>query len=113
MSKGSLNVLAVVGSLQRESVTRVVIHHVARQLQAAGCLVDVLDFEKEPLALYNPDTAHELHSEDLVLVPQRSRTVRGFGLLQPLLIARAGPRSNAAKNARAGVEELLDRLLMG
>src|SRR6266567_4261976 len=60
MSKGSLNVLAVVGSLQRESVTRVVIHNVAGQLKAAGCLVDVLDFEKEPLALYNPDTAHEL-----------------------------------------------------
>ena len=60
MAEGSLNILAVVGSLQRDSVTRVVIHHVARQLQAAGCLVDVLDFEKEPLALYNPDTAHEL-----------------------------------------------------
>jgi len=56
----SLNVLAVVGSLQRESVTRAVIHHVARELQTAGCIVDVLDFEKEPLALYNPDTAHEL-----------------------------------------------------
>jgi adenylate cyclase len=41
----------------------------------------------------NPETARELHSEDLVLVPQRSRTVRGFGLLQPLLIARAGPGS--------------------
>jgi FMN reductase len=55
-----LNVLAVVGSLQRDSVTRVVIHHVSEQLRAAGCTVDVLDFQKEPLALYNPDTAHEL-----------------------------------------------------
>ena len=60
MPEGSLNILAVVGSLQRESVTRVVIHHVAQQLRTAGCLVDVLDFEKEPLALYNPDTAHDL-----------------------------------------------------
>jgi len=55
-----LNVLAVVGSLQRDSITRVVIHHVAGQLRAADCAVDVLDFQKEPLALYNPDTAHEL-----------------------------------------------------
>jgi NAD(P)H-dependent FMN reductase len=60
MRDAPLNVLAVVGSLQRDSVTRVVIRHVARQLQAAGCVVDVLDFEKEPLALYNPDTAHAL-----------------------------------------------------
>ena len=28
---------------------------------------------------------------DLVLVPQRARHVRGFGQLQPLLVARAGP----------------------
>jgi adenylate cyclase len=28
---------------------------------------------------------------DLVLVPQRPRQVRGFGLMRPLLIARAGP----------------------
>jgi len=55
-----LNVLAVVGSLQRGSVTRIVIQHVAGQLRAAGCNVDVLDFLKEPLALYNPDTAHDL-----------------------------------------------------
>jgi FMN reductase len=60
MSASALNVLAVVGSLQRNSVTRVVVRHVARQLQAAGCAVDVLDFEKDSLALYNPDTAHNL-----------------------------------------------------
>jgi AcrR family transcriptional regulator len=30
-----------------------------------------------------------------------------------LLIARAGPRSREARNARAGVEELLDRILAG
>src|SRR5204863_7974852 len=54
-----LNVLAVIGSLHRDSVTRTVINHVARQLQADGCSVDVLDLEKEPLALYNPDTSHD------------------------------------------------------
>ena len=56
----SLNMLAVVGSLQRESVTRAVIGYVAERLRAVGCAVDVLDFEKEPLALYNPDTAYDL-----------------------------------------------------
>jgi FMN reductase len=60
MSETPVKVLAVVGSLQSESVTRVVVRHVAEQLQAAGCAVDVLDFLKEPLGLYNPDTAHEL-----------------------------------------------------
>jgi FMN reductase len=59
MGGTSLNVLAVVGSLQRESVTRVVVRHVAQRLQAAGCAVDVLDFKRESLALYNPDTAHD------------------------------------------------------
>jgi FMN reductase len=60
MPEPALNILAVVGSLQRDSVSRVVISHVARELQASGCLVDVLDFQKEPLALYNPDLAHDL-----------------------------------------------------
>src|SRR5512137_2531391 len=60
MAEASLNVLAVVGSLQRDSVTRVVVRHVAQHLQAAGCAVDVFDFEQEPLALYNPDSAHGL-----------------------------------------------------
>ena len=60
MAEASLNILAVVGSLQRDSVTRIVIQHVAQRLRADGCSVDVLDFQKEPMALYNPDTAHEL-----------------------------------------------------
>ncbi|HEV2390782.1 MAG TPA: NAD(P)H-dependent oxidoreductase [Verrucomicrobiae bacterium] len=60
MAEAPLNILAVVGSLQRGSVTRLIINHVAEQLRASGCSVDVLDFQNEPLALYNPDTAHEL-----------------------------------------------------
>jgi FMN reductase len=59
MSEPALKILAVVGSLHRESVTRCVIQNAARQFQAAGCVVDILDFAQEPLALYNPDTAHE------------------------------------------------------
>ncbi len=60
MNDSPLSVLAVIGSLHQTSVTRVVVRRVAQQLQAAGCAVDVLDLEKEPLALYNPDTAHDL-----------------------------------------------------
>jgi NAD(P)H-dependent FMN reductase len=59
MSETTLNILAVIGSLHSKSVTRTVIRHAAKQLEASGCSVDTLDFEKEPLALYNPDTAHE------------------------------------------------------
>lgn len=59
MPNRSLHVLAVVGSLHESSVTRIVLQHVAEQLKALGCAVDLLDFQKEPLPLYNPDTASE------------------------------------------------------
>jgi len=59
MSETTLRILAVIGSLHAKSVTRTVVRHAAKQLESDGCSVDVLDFEKEPLALYNPDTAHE------------------------------------------------------
>src|SRR3989442_15221698 len=58
MSGQPLQVLAVAGSLHRKSVTRAVVQHVAKRLKAEGCIVDVLDFETEPLPLYNPDTAY-------------------------------------------------------
>src|SRR6266496_4663127 len=59
MPEPPLQVLAVVGSLNPSSVTRAVIRHVAERLRSEGCSVDVLDFEAEPLPLYNPDTAYE------------------------------------------------------
>jgi len=58
MSDEPLQVLAVVGSLNPTSVTRAVILHAAERLRDDGCSVDVLDLEKEPLPLYNPDTAY-------------------------------------------------------
>ena len=58
MSDQPLQVLAVVGSLNPTSVTRTVILHAAERLRGDGCSVDVLDLEKEPLPLYNPDTAY-------------------------------------------------------
>src|SRR5256884_5131146 len=59
MSDQPLQVLAVVGSLNPSSVTRTVILHAAERLRGDGCSVDVLDLEKEPLPLYNPDTAYD------------------------------------------------------
>jgi FMN reductase len=59
MSESALRVLAVVGSLNRTSVTRIVVQTIAEKLRAQGCLVDVLDFQHEPLALYNPDLAYD------------------------------------------------------
>src|SRR5687768_10141619 len=59
MSDPPLQVLAVAGSLHRASVTRAVVVRVAEGLRAAGCAVDLLDFETEPLPLYNPDTAYD------------------------------------------------------
>src|SRR5213082_1523185 len=59
MSEQPLQVLAVVGSLNPSSVTRTVILHAAERLRGDGCSVDLLDLEKEPLPLYNPDTAYD------------------------------------------------------
>ena len=58
MSQTPLNVLAVVGSLNRNSATRAVIKLVADQLQAAGVRVDLLDLSEEALPLFNPDSSH-------------------------------------------------------
>jgi len=59
MSEPSLNVLAVAGSMNQKSVTRIVVNHIAEKLRADGCTVDVLDLQNEPLPLYNPDTSYE------------------------------------------------------
>ena len=67
-----LQVLAVAGSLHRRSVTRAVVQHVAKRLKAEGCIVDVLDFETEPLPLYNPDTAYHAPGFDAL----QTRVVR-------------------------------------
>ena len=58
MSEQPLRILAVVGSLNERSVTRVVLRHLATLLRDAGCEVDVMDFLEQPLPLYNPDLAY-------------------------------------------------------
>src|SRR5262245_13169096 len=72
MPETPLQVLAVVGSLNRTSVTRIVIQTIADKLRAQGCSVDVLDFQDEPLALYNPDSAYE----SAAYAPLRERVER-------------------------------------
>jgi len=52
----TLKVMAVIGSLHGQSVTRVVVNHVADGLRADGCEVDVLDLAIERLPLMNTDT---------------------------------------------------------
>lgn len=56
-SNTPLRVLAVIGSMNANSVTRVVLLHTAELLEEAGVTVDVVDFTREPLALFNPDSA--------------------------------------------------------
>ncbi len=51
-----IKVMAVVGSLHENSVTKVVINHVAEGLREAGCEVDLLDLADEKLPLVNTDT---------------------------------------------------------
>ena len=51
----TLKVMAVIGSLHEQSVTRVAVNHVVDGLRAAGCEVDVLDLAKEQLPLVNTD----------------------------------------------------------
>ena len=57
MTTTPLNVMAVVGSLNRVSATRVVVQHAAAHLRNLGATVDVLDLLEEPMALFNPDSA--------------------------------------------------------
>jgi len=54
----ALRVLAVAGSLNSDSVTRLVVGEAARQLAALGCEVDLLDLRQEPLPLYSPEISH-------------------------------------------------------
>ena len=58
MREGKLQVFGVVGSLNQNSVTRIVIHHLGTDLQKKGCDVDFFDPVKEQLGLFNPDSSY-------------------------------------------------------
>ncbi len=60
MSNQPLHILAVIGSLNQNSITRTVLLDLTAKLKAHGCDVDVLDFQTDPLPLYNPDVSHGL-----------------------------------------------------
>jgi len=55
MPEQPLNVLAVVGSLNKVSSVRFVVNHVANGVKATGANVDLLDLLNEPLTLFNPE----------------------------------------------------------
>jgi NAD(P)H-dependent FMN reductase len=93
MSKPALNVLAVVGSLNRNSVTRLVVTDVAEKLRARGCHVDILDFCQEPLALFNPDSVYD--SADYKSLQQRVEKADAYLLGTP---DYHGSMSSATKN---------------
>jgi len=69
MSESPLNVLAIAGSLNRKSVTRTVINHIAEKMRANGCTVDVLDLQNETLPLFNPDTSY--HTQEFSALQKR------------------------------------------
>ena len=58
MTSPNLNIMAVAGSLNRNSATRTVIKLMGDQLSAAGARIDFLDLSEEQLALFNPDSSH-------------------------------------------------------
>jgi NAD(P)H-dependent FMN reductase len=59
MLDNKLQVLAVAGSLGQNSVTALVINHMAGELARRNCLVDVLDLRKERLDLFDPEASHK------------------------------------------------------
>jgi NAD(P)H-dependent FMN reductase len=69
MSESPLNVLAIAGSLNRKSVTRTVVNHIAEKMRANGCSVDVLDLQVETLPLFNPDTSY--HTKEFGALQKR------------------------------------------
>ena len=58
MSESSLNVLAVVGSLRTNAITRTAIRQLSTQLEHRGCHVDILDLKQTPVAPYNPESTY-------------------------------------------------------
>lgn len=72
MLQRPLQIMAVVGSLNKASVTRVVVQHVTEKLRAANCNVDVFDFLHESLPLFNPDSAYS----SAAFSPLRERVIR-------------------------------------
>ena len=93
MLETPLHVLAVIGSLNKSSVTRTVISQIAAELTAQSSTVDVLDLLAEPLPLYNPDVAHS--TSDYPILQARVHRADAFVLGTP---DYHGSISSALKN---------------
>lgn len=69
MSEQALRVLAIIGSLNQKSVTRIVLLDITEKLRLRGVEVDVVDFTTQPLPLFNPDSAYT--SAEFALLKKR------------------------------------------
>jgi FMN reductase len=58
MKETPLQVMCVIGSAARSSATHTVVDQIARRLGVLGSGVDVFDPAKEPLPLFNPESAY-------------------------------------------------------
>jgi FMN reductase len=58
MSESQLNILAVVGSMRGNSITRVAVQDLSRRLTEMNCRVDLLDLGETPIPPYNPQTTY-------------------------------------------------------
>lgn len=88
-----LNVLVVMGTTSHKGSTRVVALHVAERLRAAGCAVDVFDYEQTPLPLFNPDSSWS--APDFAALQARVARADALVLLTP---DYHGGMSSALKN---------------
>ena len=89
----SLQVLVVIGTTSRKGSTRVVGAHVADQLRAAGCAVDVFDYEQTPLPLFNPESSWS--AQDFAALKARVERADALVLVTP---DYHGSMSSALKN---------------
>jgi len=88
-----LNILAVVGSLNTHSVTRVVIAQAAQGFSDAGCKVDMVDLGRTPLPMFNPE-----HSRQVPELPALRERVNAADVLVLGTPDYHGSMSGATKN---------------
>lgn len=89
----ALHVLVVIGTTSRKGSTRTVGEHVAEQLRAAGCTVDVFDYEQTPLPLFNPESSWS--APDFAALKARVERAGALVLITP---DYHGSMSSALKN---------------
>jgi FMN reductase len=76
-----LQVLCVVGTSAARSATHTIVEDVARRLIALGAHVDVFDPNKEPLALFNPESSY--NSREYLRLKTRVEQADAYVLATP------------------------------